>query len=639
MDELDPSDPVVPASDLPGPEPDLLDPSVYDSPSRDCDLIMKGGITSGVVYPRAACRLATRYRFRLLGGASAGAIAAVGVAAAEYGRASGGFVRLAALPTDLGAKLGQLFQPSPSTRSAFAVLSALLEPGWTARRKVRALVGAVLRAAWRPYLVALLLLLLPAVVIAMASRGWPEGSAYWAGVARGVGIYSPLALMLALVPAAVSLARRTLRDLPANGFGLCDGHTSDPAVDSPALTDWMVDTFDTLAGLQDGPLTFGHLWGGEAVAAAVDLARREADGQRVLPHERRAARSSRQVDLEVITTSLTFRRPYRFPFEAQLFFFCADRLRTYFPGRVVDHMVATSVEAEDEAGGEGQNVSMLCPCHRERVRRLPAAHDLPVVLAARLSLSFPGLISAVPLFAVDWSRGPGRRQLVAAWFSDGGIASNFPMHLFDALWPSRPTFGFDLEPQHPDFPDQMVWRPSAGAGAVVPRSQPITSMVGFLSAILRTMQNWVDATQITLPGYRDRVAAVRQRGDEGGMNLKMPAETIEALADRGAEAAALFDDFDLGLHQWIRYRVAMSEFDGILGDLAGRWDGGYQDFVARYGPATPHYGLGSPQATTADHRATTGLMGVAAAWGEAGHPSSMGAVPQPRPALRIVPRQ
>ena len=41
-----------------------------------CDLAMKGGITSGVIYPQAVLALARRYRFRNIGGTSAGAIAA-----------------------------------------------------------------------------------------------------------------------------------------------------------------------------------------------------------------------------------------------------------------------------------------------------------------------------------------------------------------------------------------------------------------------------------------------------------------------------------------------------------------------------------------------------------------------------------
>jgi hypothetical protein len=55
---------------------ELRHAAAYANPEADCDLIMKGGITSGVVYPLTACQLAKRYRFRRLGGASAGAIAA-----------------------------------------------------------------------------------------------------------------------------------------------------------------------------------------------------------------------------------------------------------------------------------------------------------------------------------------------------------------------------------------------------------------------------------------------------------------------------------------------------------------------------------------------------------------------------------
>src|SRR5947209_496830 len=45
-------------------------------PSRQCDLVMKGGITSGVVYPAAVMALKDTFRFRSIGGTSAGAIAA-----------------------------------------------------------------------------------------------------------------------------------------------------------------------------------------------------------------------------------------------------------------------------------------------------------------------------------------------------------------------------------------------------------------------------------------------------------------------------------------------------------------------------------------------------------------------------------
>ncbi|UCV05824.1 patatin-like phospholipase family protein [Dechloromonas denitrificans] len=105
-----------------------------------CDLIMKGGITSGVVYPRLIARLAEKYRFRNIGGTSAGAIAAAGCAAAEYGRQHnnhGAFDRLRELPDDLQQSMGSpqasmlfhLFQPAPEVTKHFAVLVSMLNLG------------------------------------------------------------------------------------------------------------------------------------------------------------------------------------------------------------------------------------------------------------------------------------------------------------------------------------------------------------------------------------------------------------------------------------------------------------------------------------------------------------------------------
>ena len=36
--------------------------SPYANPTLNCDIVMKGGITSGVVYPRAVAELAKTYR-------------------------------------------------------------------------------------------------------------------------------------------------------------------------------------------------------------------------------------------------------------------------------------------------------------------------------------------------------------------------------------------------------------------------------------------------------------------------------------------------------------------------------------------------------------------------------------------------
>src|SRR3954451_17237356 len=100
----------------------------------ECDLVMKGGITSGVVYPGAVLELSKRYRFRNVGGTSAGAIAAGVTAAAEYGRQRAGGDRLPGLEQaaeDLATPdfLRGLFQPVPDGEVAFNMLLALVKAG------------------------------------------------------------------------------------------------------------------------------------------------------------------------------------------------------------------------------------------------------------------------------------------------------------------------------------------------------------------------------------------------------------------------------------------------------------------------------------------------------------------------------
>jgi predicted acylesterase/phospholipase RssA len=106
-------------------------PHCPQKPRLECDVIMKGGITSGIIYPGVVGRLARVYRLRSIGGASAGAIAAAAAAAAEFGRAEGGFEKLERLPDELAAEspgggslLFRLFQPQPGTVGLYRLLSA-----------------------------------------------------------------------------------------------------------------------------------------------------------------------------------------------------------------------------------------------------------------------------------------------------------------------------------------------------------------------------------------------------------------------------------------------------------------------------------------------------------------------------------
>src|SRR3982074_1182606 len=104
---------------------------------------MKGGIPRGGVHPHAVCELARTYRLCSVGGTPAGAIAAAVAGAAELGRGSGGFAKLAALPSWISSDqhLFELFQPQPSTRRLYRGLRAGVGGGL--RANLRILLAAV----------------------------------------------------------------------------------------------------------------------------------------------------------------------------------------------------------------------------------------------------------------------------------------------------------------------------------------------------------------------------------------------------------------------------------------------------------------------------------------------------------------
>src|SRR2546426_11877014 len=115
--------------------------------------------------------------------------------------------------------------------------------------------------------------------------------------------------------------------------------------------------------------------------------------------------------------------------------------------------------------------------------------DLPIVVAARFSLSFPLLISANSLYSPH----PNTDILMTNWFSDGGITSNFPVHFFDSWFPGRPTFGLDLQsasgegavrPANTFGTDDDVFLPPSGPdGHQSPHWTDVTTFVGFAKQI------------------------------------------------------------------------------------------------------------------------------------------------------------
>ncbi|HEY0181050.1 MAG TPA: patatin-like phospholipase family protein [Dokdonella sp.] len=612
--------------------------------AAECDLIMKGGIASGIVYPGAIAALAAHYRLRSVGGASAGAIAAAAAAAAEYGRASGGFAKLARLPHELAepgadgrdTRLFRLFEPQPSTRALYALLVAGLmpdrrRPGLAALRWFGA---ASANFPWSAFAAAMLALL---VVAGLLVGGAPGALACTLAALTGVLVFA-----LALGGAIVASASRRL---PANGYGLCTGMGS-----AQALTPWLHRTLQTLADKPaQAPLTFGDLWSGAPGAARSDV-------ERAL-----AATWERRIDLRLMTTALSHGRPYSFPLELADYCFDEAEMRRLFPAEVVDHLVraAGAPLADGPLAGK---------------YRLCAMVDLPVVVPVRMSLAFPLLLAAVPLHRIrrdpDRAR-PGVWIEVAetVWFSDGGLCSNFPIHYFDAPIPARPSFGIDLTdarfvPDHARDPDDYVWLPDHNGSGLAAKVVDVErggrpSVLGFLGAILDTMQNWNDSTQLAVPGFRDRIVSVRLSADEGGMNLRMHRDLIRRVAARGDAAGRLLLAHFAGAepppgvvtgwrnHRWVRYRVAMRLLEQALEGIrvAESESAGTPAAIEAMHADPPSYRFRTRAQERAARAAYAALLGLArrydAARARLGHEiftHDERDGPHPRAQLRIRPR-
>lgn len=581
----------------------------------ECDLVMKGGISSGVVYPLAVCELAQNYWLRRVGGSSAGAIAAALAAAAEHGRDRGGFQRLEALPDEIAPRLPELIQPAPHTKLAHAVVMELVdrEPprdGQTAKARRTSIFGKLWRVLgvlvgvqraffWPVFGVTALIL----VGLAVLASGVPDGVAI-AGFAALVLILLGVAFATAVGTSLVRAGWATWHGLGRHGFGICvgsvgsSGTASDESHELP-LTDWLAARIDSVAGVSR-PLTFGDI-------------------------------ESQGIELKVTTTNLTLGHAETFPFRKDDVLFDPDELGDYFSPEIIDQLKGNRAPASSN-GAELQSPEGAT------LYDWPRAAEVPIVVAARLSLSFPGLISAVPLYKIDRSREqPVDQAPVRCWFSDGGITSNFPVTFFDSLWPTRPTFALDLSSHHPDHPERDVYY--GGSTLRYPRTKQIDSMGAFLAAILDTMQYWADDAQAALPGYRDRIVEVHLSNDEGGMNLRMPEDTVLRVAGKGRAAAAeLVARFDFDEHRWTRYLTGMEELQEVLGLLKERYPdsdagakGGYRDLIAA---APDRVGQRRDAQWAADaQRRTEALL----AFMESDVPDFGGWSPGPHTVLRINP--
>ncbi len=536
-----------------------------------CDVVMKGGITSGVAYPTAIAGLAERYRLRNIGGASAGAIAAGAAAAAEHARqkhgTDAGFRRLEALAKELGepprqdprggSLLFRLFAPTRLSRPLFDVLAGMLNRKTPSRR-----VAFGLLALARTF---------PATFVAGAVLLVALAAALVRAVHPALAVLAVAAILPGVSAVSIGFAvwralRRLARVMGRQSFGLCTGLREGEG--PPALTEWLHELLQEIAGEPSGtPLTFGDLR---------RLRFAETPGQD-------------GVVLRVMTTCLSLGRPYTLPIEERLYFDPVE-LAAYFPVEVVQWMRDRSSHPR---GREEADEDALAAAHAVNgaprpLFPIPEPDDFPVVVAVRMSLSFPILVSAIPMYRCAFRKvnGGGAIAMERLVFSDGGICSNLPIHLFDSPVPPWPTFALnlrdDLEPGAPDA-DRVVapnrGRSYQGERYAVSSSEDLGAVASFLVAIANTMQNWRDMLQRAAPGARERVFTVRHRRDEGGLNLNMEIHAIEAMAASGTAAADAMkeafltpsgtppQDDDWQYHRWVRLRLLLPALGEFLRNL------------------------------------------------------------------------
>ncbi len=624
--------------------------SPYANPSLTCDIVMKGGITSGVIYPRAVAELARTYRLSQVGGASAGAIAAAAAAAAELGRETGGFEELDGMPDELAftgpdgrSTLASFFQP---TRTALPLFRLLFSVAEAEGGKAGAVVVGLLRGFWPWALVGALPGL---VIVVLAALG--DGVAAVAGIVGGL-----LVLLLGAAAAVVLGVARTFGRVAEDGFGMCTGMEGADS-DATPLTPWLYEKIQSLAGREAGeaPLTFGDL--------------------------RRSG-----VTLRVMTTNLTRHQPMAMPWSSDEFFFDPEEMRRLFPADVVDWMVAHPPALDDSAASFDSRVRRA---QAGRLRPWPSGDDLPVIVATRMSLSFPVLISAVRLWGVDFTQPENwrasdavaswRREnpegtveqaatsvaaptFSAVWFTDGGLCANLPVHFFDTPLPKHPTFAFNLGPFPPgreksEDQAENSYLPTTNRGGLqrpwfpLP-TQGIGAWASFAGLMVHTAREWVDGAQLVMPGYRDRIVTVHHDHSEGGMNLSMPAQVVTDLAERGKLGAVKLVETFAGdqpgvvpargwdNHRWIRFRTATAGLARWLTPFERNYhdttSGGtpYSEFAGPGADAPlPSYPLSN--ADRAHLNESTGeLLDLAAGWDEDALTRS---APRPSPRLRLVP--
>ena len=264
-----------------------------------------------------------------------------------------------------------------------------------------------------------------------------------------------------------------------------------------------------------------------------------------------------------------------FPLAEPLFAFKPEDLAPFFPDSVIQQTVAAS----------NANLAGIADTESEKLRKdgaLPLPNlDLPVVVAARLSLNFPILFSMVPLWAINQDRNGAPLERV--WFTDGGITSNFPVHRFDSIYPRWPTLALNFqdirkneEPQRKQLRNPLSYiymnadrkDGTLDLWSSFQRGDSVSTLLGLVGSIFSSAQNWHDNAYLKLPGFRDRVVEIWLASDEGGLKLNMEKPQIDSLISKGREAGRALceryaelpptDEMSWRGHRWTRFRAGMA---------------------------------------------------------------------------------
>ena len=362
---------------------------------RFCDIVMEGGVTSGIIYASAVAELSKSYRFSSIGGSSIGAFAAALTAAAECNRRQHGsiegFRMLERLPEELATvdeedrtRLLRLFKPEPGTRRLFAIFLTTLNKKSSLTRLLYGLTAAI-RQYWTVVLSALIvvafLLSAPLVLTWLGLSSMPLGGVGWRILGMGSwGLALPALLVCAVLLALlIALTWDLSRGLVGNGFGLCRGWSENAPLDVTDLdlAGFLHASIQLAAGrspIDAPPLTFADLR--DAPGAAFNVLGQPVSG---------AAPPS--IKLQVYATNLAHGRPYRFPLDPAddmgRLFFKEDEMRQVLPGarceapgRILSPLQAEGEAPIPEASVETQGYLELPRLRSADRRRRTHGHEL-----------------------------------------------------------------------------------------------------------------------------------------------------------------------------------------------------------------------------------------------------------------------